>query len=119
MPAEVILTDEQKKAAIQYVQLSGLYMLRLAKFLRISYPTLQKIFKEDQTFFKEIEAAEADFIQNVVKAVHEKRPDFILKSKYADEFPDRLQVEHSGKLSFTEFIQSENLDGSTNDDQSK
>lgn len=114
---DIVLTEAQKKAAIEYVQLSGFYKMRLASFLRLDIKTLNRILKDDESFSQDIKAAESAFIGKIVDKTVEKRPDFILKSKYAEEFPDRLQVEHSGKLSFTEFIQEEKLDESNNDDQ--
>jgi len=80
-----VLTDKQRKAAIDYVTSSGFWKTRLAKFMKISFPTLELVLKRDKSFFNDIEAADATFVQ---KMVERAKPEFILRSKYKDEFPE-------------------------------
>ena len=79
------LTSEQKKLAVEYVSTSGLWKVRLAKFLKISFPTFESILKKDRSFFNDLEAADALFVQRTIKGA---KPEFILRTKYKEEFPD-------------------------------
>jgi len=78
-------TDELKKSAIEYVKDSGYWKVRLAKYLRISVDTLDRRLKRDKGFADDLEAAESDFIRKTIKRA---KPEFILRSKYKDEFPE-------------------------------
>lgn len=81
----IILSEARKKLAIEYVASSGLWKVRLAKFLRIDHDTLNRILKTDRSFSDDLEAAEAVFVG---KTIEKAKPEFILHSKYRDEFPD-------------------------------
>lgn len=79
------LTEDQKHAAVQYVRDSGLWKIRLATFLRVDFKTLTRILKEDKAFHLELKAADSIFFGNMVSRA---RPEFILMTKYRDEFPN-------------------------------
>ncbi len=81
----VILSGSQMQLAIEYVTTSGLWKVRLAKLLRIDHDTLNRILKTDRSFSDDLEAAEAVFIG---KTIQRAKPEFILKTKYRNEFPD-------------------------------
>ena len=72
-----ILTDEQKRMALDYIRASGYFKFRLAQFLKISRPTLNKILVEDTDFFTEVEAANAEFCKELIEKVKEKNPLFL------------------------------------------
>lgn len=78
-------TDELKKSAIEYVTDSGYWKVRLAKHLRVSVDTLDRRLKRNKSFAEDLEAAESDFIRKTIKGA---KPEFILRSKYKDEFPE-------------------------------
>ena len=82
---KTILSEDQKTLCIAYVKASGFYKLRLAKFLQIDVKTLRKILEEDRSFSLGLKAADAEFCGNIIARA---RPEFILKTKYRDEFSD-------------------------------
>lgn len=82
---QIILSETQKKIAVEYVSSSGFWKLRLAKFLKIDLKTLNKILLKNRGFSRDLEAAEAVFVG---KTIQNARPEFILRSKYREEFPD-------------------------------
>jgi len=86
------LTDKDKKFAIKYVEKSGFYKSRLADFLSISRPTLDKLLEEDNDFFTSLKRADAIFCKNLIEEVSRKNPAFILKTKYRKEFDDTLTI---------------------------
>jgi len=86
------LTEKDKKHAIKYVEESGFFKNRLANFLDISRPTLDKILDEDTTFFTDIKHADAIFCKDLIKIVQKKNPVFILNTKYREEFNNTLKV---------------------------
>lgn len=79
------LTEDRKSMAIEYVAASGFWKVRLAKFLKIDLKTLNKILQKNRGFSRDLEAADAVFVG---KTIQHAKPEFILKSKYKDEFPD-------------------------------
>lgn len=79
------ITEDRKCMAIEYVSASGFWKVRLAKFLKIDLKTLNKILEKDRGFSRDLEAADAEFVG---KTIQHAKPEFILKSKYRDEFPD-------------------------------
>lgn len=83
------LSEESKNQAIRYVEESGFYKNRLADFLGISRPTLNKLLEEDSDFFTAIKAADAVFCKNLIEVVKRKNPIFILRTKYRDEFNEK------------------------------
>lgn len=84
-PKPIIFSEELKASAVLYVQESGYWKVRLSKFLRVSVDTLDRRLKTNRKFAEDLEAAEAEYIRNIVSKA---KPEFILKSKYKDEFPD-------------------------------
>jgi len=97
------LTIDQKKAAINYVLKAGLWKVRLTHFLRIDLKTLNRILNSDKDFSLDLEAAEAEFAGNNIAAA---KPEFILKTKYKDEFPEetKIGIEHSIDEKLLEFL---------------
>ena len=81
------LSDEQRKLAIEYVTQSGYWKVRLAKLLRTDNKTLDKLLARDKGFSHDLESAEAVFIGKTIQGA---KPEFILKTKYRDEFPDNV-----------------------------
>ena len=73
-----------------YVKSSGLWKLRLTNLLAIDLKTLNRILKEDEGFSRNLKAADAEFCGNIIARA---RPEFILKTKYRDEFPDVTKIE--------------------------
>lgn len=86
------LTEESKQHAVKYVEESGLFKNRLADFLGISRPTLDKLLEEDQDFFTSLKRADAIFCKNLITEVKRKNPFFILRTKYRAEFNDVLKI---------------------------
>lgn len=82
------LSEAQKDSAVVFVKEAGLFKKRLANFLKISRPTLDKVFEEDGEFFTRLEAADAEYCKELIMAVRKKDPVFILKTRYKDEFGD-------------------------------
>ena len=87
-----VLTEETKEHAIYYVEESGLYKNRLANFLGISRPTLDKVLEENEDFFTSLKRADAQFCKNLIIFVKKKNPTFLLKTKYRDEFDDSIRL---------------------------
>lgn len=90
------ITEDRKSMAIEYVAASGFWKVRLAKFLKIDLKTLNKILEKDRGFSRDLEAADAVFVGNTIKNA---KPEFILKSKYRDEFPDNTSDPYAGQRS--------------------
>ncbi len=86
------LSDKDKEFAIKYVESSGLYKNRLADFLGVSRPTLDKVLNEDKDFFTSLKKADAIFCKNLIDVVSKKNPFLILRTKYRDEFNDTVKV---------------------------
>jgi len=82
---KIVFSQEIKDAAIQYVRDSGYWKVRLAKFLKVNTDTLDKKLKQDKNFSEDLEAAEAEFLRKTIKNA---KPEFVLKTKYKDEFPE-------------------------------
>lgn len=85
------LTQEGIQHAIKYVEESGFFKNRLADFLEISRPTLDKILDENPDFFTSLKRADAVFCKNLIESVIKKNPFFILKTKYREEFNEDLK----------------------------
>ncbi len=85
------LTEESKQHALKYVEESGFYKNRLADFLSISRPTLDKLLEEDVDFFTSIKRADAIFCKSLIDGVKKKNPYLILKAKYSEEFHETLK----------------------------
>lgn len=85
-----IISKEMRVAANKYVSDSGISMVDLANFLGIARSTLQEIFKRDKEFSADIMAANAEFRRKTIKKA---RPEFILRNKFRDEFPDAPKSE--------------------------
>lgn len=101
---KIELDKKQKELAIQYVKVSGLWKQALADYLGISKPTLLQILKEDDSFLTALQAADAEFRKEIIELTKVKRPDFILKTKYREEFPERLEIEHSIDKRLEDFL---------------
>lgn len=86
------LLYEEKKKAYMYVLVSGFYKVRLAQFLSISRPTLDRMLHDDPHFFTQLQAADAEFCKKLIMQVAKKNPTFILKTKYRTEFPDNSTI---------------------------
>ncbi len=82
------LSEESKQHAIKYVEESGLYKNRLADFLGISRPTLDKVLEENPDFFTTLKRSDAIFCKNLIDGVKKKNPYLILRTKYSEEFPE-------------------------------
>lgn len=87
----MILDSENKELAIRYVTATGFFKYRVASYLGISRPTLDRIFKEDPSFFTQLKAADAVFCKNLIIRTAKKNPSFILKTKYKEEFDDKFR----------------------------
>ena len=87
-----VLTEETKEHAIYYVEESGLYKNRLANFLGISRPTLDKVLEENEDFFTSLKRADAVFCKSLIDLVKKKNPSFLLKTKYREEFDDSIRL---------------------------
>ena len=100
------LTEDQKLAAIQHVTISGFWKMRLATFLRVDFKTLARILKEDKGFSSKIKSADAQFCANMISRA---KPEFILRTKYRDEFPDSKIVdsEHGLNQELREFLEKQ------------
>lgn len=85
------LTEEARQHIIKYVEESGFYKGRLADFLSVSRPTLDKVLEENPDFFTAIKRADAIFCKNLIAEVSKKDPVFILKTKYRKEFNNTLK----------------------------
>src|SRR3990172_10553834 len=85
------LTEENKDYAVRYCQQGGFYKNRLADFLGISRPTLDKLLEENPDFFTSLKRADAVFCKNLIDVVRKKTPTFILRTKYREEFNDTLK----------------------------
>ena len=86
------LTEENKEHAIRYCQQGGFYKNRLADFLGISRPTLDKLLDENPEFFTSLKRADAVFCKNLIDAVSKKNPIFILRTRYKEEFNDTARL---------------------------
>ena len=82
----MVLDENNKKLAIMYVAATGFYKTRLAEYLGISRPTLDKILENDSQFFTALKAADAVFCKNLIINTAKKNPAFLLKTKYGEEF---------------------------------
>lgn len=82
------LDSRDKKLAIKYVVATGFYKSRLASYLGISRPTLDKILEEDASFFTALKAADSVFCKDLIINTARKNPAFILKTKYKEEFDE-------------------------------
>lgn len=89
----MILDEKNRDLAIRYVVATGFYKSRVASYLGISRPTLDKIFKEDPSFFTQLKGADAVFCKDVIIKTANKNPAFILKTKYKEEFDDKIRFE--------------------------
>ena len=83
------MSEESKKLAIKYIEESGFYKGRLADFLGISRPTLNKLLEEDNDLFTAFKRADAIFCKKLIDKVAERNPIFILRTRYKDEFDER------------------------------
>lgn len=88
----MIIDKKTKEFAVRYVMETGFYKSRLAGFLGISRPTLDKILEEDKGFFTAIQAANAIFCKDLILQVKRKNPTFLLKTRFRDEFNDNLRI---------------------------
>ena len=101
---KIELVKKQRELAIQYVKVSGFWRQALADYLGISKPTLLQILKKDEGFLTALKAADAEFRKEIIELAKVKRPDFILKTKYREEFPEKVEVEHSIDKRLEEFL---------------
>lgn len=86
---KITLTKKQKDLAIQYVKTSGLWKVRLAKYLGIGRRSLYRLLERDGNFDTALKAADADYCARIISKA---KPDFILKTKYRKEFPEKARV---------------------------
>lgn len=82
------LSENDKEKAIKYVKESGFFKGRLADFLEISRPTLNKIIQEDTDFFTSLRHADSIFCKSLIDEVKKKNPIFLLRMRYKEEFND-------------------------------
>ncbi|HRN70365.1 MAG TPA: hypothetical protein PLS49_04210 [Candidatus Woesebacteria bacterium] len=93
------LNDREKQQAIKYVEVSGFYKNRLAFFLSISRPTLDRILEDDKDFFTQVQRADANFCKDLILSVKKKNPSFLLKTRYKEEFGEnRLDFDPQAEL---------------------
>lgn len=85
------LTDSDKTHAVKYVEESGFYKNRLADFLSISRPTLDKLLEENADFFTALKRADAIFCKSLIEGVKKRNPFLILKTKYNEEFHETIK----------------------------
>jgi len=101
---KIEISKEQRDLAVKYVKVSGFWRQALADYLEISKPTLLQILKKDDSFLTALQAADAEFRKEIIELAKVKRPDFILKTKYREEFPEKFEVEHSIDKRLEEFL---------------
>lgn len=89
---EFKLTERDQEQAIKYVEDSGLYKNRLADFLGISRPTLDKVLEDKPDFFTSLKQADARFCKKLIEIVGKKNPFLILSTKYREEFNDTIKI---------------------------
>ena len=98
----MVLEKTTKQLAVKYVVATGFYKSRLAGYLGISRPTLDKILAEDSSFFTTLQAADAVFCKDLIINTAKKNPAFLLKTKYKEEFdenkPSRDPVDDLNKI---------------------
>lgn len=82
----MVIDSKTKELAVKYVVATGFYKSRLAEYLGISRPTLDKILEEDFSFFTTLKAADSVFCKNLILNTAKKNPAFLLKTKYGEEF---------------------------------
>ena len=92
------LTEENKDYAVRYCQQGGFYKNRLADFLGISRPTLDKLLEDNPDFFTALKRADAVFCKNLIDAVSRKNPIFILKTKRIVDLPSPAITDFGGYL---------------------
>ena len=80
------LTEETRQLAIKYVEDSGFFKNRLAAFLSITRPTLDKVLVEHPDFFTQLQRADAIFCKSLIDSVKKKNPIYLLRTRYKDEF---------------------------------
>jgi len=83
------LTEETKQYAVKYVEESGLFKNRLADFLSISRPTLDRVLEENEDFFTALKRADSVYCKSLIDIVSKKNPIFILRTKYRAEFDEK------------------------------
>lgn len=88
----MVLDDKNRELAIRYVVATGFYKNRVASYLGISRPTLDKIFEEDPSFFTQLTAADSVFCKNLIIKTANKNPAFLLKTRYREEFDDSSRI---------------------------
>ena len=86
------LSENDREYAIKYVEEGGYYKNRLADFLGISRPTLDKLLEENPDFFTALKRADAVFCKSLIDLVKKKNPSFLLKTKYREEFDITLRM---------------------------
>ena len=90
---EYIPSEEVKELSIKYVESSGLFKNRLADYLGVSRPTLDRVLQKDFEFFTSLKRADSRFCQNLIEKVSQKDPKFLLLYKYGDEFRKKTSFE--------------------------
>lgn len=88
----MILNTKTKELAIMYVMATGFFKKRLADYLGVSRPTLDKILSQDSDFFTQVKAADSVFCKDLVLMTKKKNPMFLLKTKYREEFSDNFKM---------------------------
>jgi len=102
---KINLSKKQKDLAIQYVKTSGLYKIRLAKYLGIGRRSLYRVLKRDKNFDTDLQRAEAEFCADIIKRAN---PTKILETKYRDEFPIKQEIELSADRRMEAFLDKQN-----------
>lgn len=88
----MVLDQQIKKLAIRYVAETGFFKNRLAAYLTVSRPTLDKVLEENPDFFTELKAADALYCKELINLVKKKNPIFLLKTRYREEFNDDFRL---------------------------
>ncbi len=88
----MILDPKTKELAIRYVMATGFFKKRLADYLGISRPTLDRILEGNPDFFTQLKAADAVFCKDLVLLTKKKNPTFLLKARYREEFNDNFRI---------------------------
>lgn len=88
----MVLDQQIKRLAIRYVAETGFFKNRLAAYLTISRPSLDKVLEENPDFFTELKAADALYCKDLINLVKKKNPIFLLKTRYREEFNDDFRL---------------------------
>ena len=97
------MNPQLREAARLYVRQTGLWIEALAALLKISKPTLYRVFKDDPSFLTELEEENQWYRQGLVRRA---RPEFLLERQFRREFkPPAFNLE--GEILHTHVLTSD------------